>query len=138
MARRKSYGGKFELNQVYEGNDRPFRFEDLEGQPDPERWGPLYSKPVKKRKLDVAPMPSNCASGQWFDFDAAKHRAKLRAEFTAAAAKESRDWADGKPRFGRKGDTIEAAYKEAMRLTEIHRAGLAAVARALSQLDLAA
>jgi hypothetical protein len=81
---------------------RPFAFEDLplndEGKRiEPEAWGPKYSKPPKPtRKVDVDRWPSNCASGQKYDFDAAKHRAKLKAEFTARAAADRRAWAEDK------------------------------------------
>lgn len=103
---------------------RPFAFEDLplndEGKRiEPEKWGPKYSKPpkpspAKPRGLD--PWPSNCASGQKYDFDAAKHRAKLKAEFAAGAASERLAWATGKlsvDRPGMHGD-IHHAYAQAM------------------------
>ena len=74
---------------------RPFRFEDLKGRPEPERWGPKYSKPPAKRVRfnDETNIPTNCASGQKGPFSAAKHRAKLKAEFAAAAEAEKRKWA---------------------------------------------
>ena len=69
-------------------NLRPFAFEDLPLNEagkhiEPKKWGPIYSKPpkptAKPRGLD--PWPSNCASGQKYDYSAAKHRAKLKAEY---------------------------------------------------------
>jgi hypothetical protein len=92
---------------------KPFSFDDLpiiDGKRvEPEAWGPRYSKPpkaspAKPRGLD--PWPTNCASGQKYDFDAAKHRAKLKAEFAAAAAADRRAWATGQ--------AIAAAYERAM------------------------
>jgi hypothetical protein len=86
---------------------RPFRFEDLNGKPEPESWGPKYSKPAKPgRKVDVDRWPSNCASGQKFDFDAVKHRAKILTEFRLAANADRLKWATGK--------AIVEAYKQAM------------------------
>ena len=74
---------------------RPFRFEDLCGRPEPERWGPKYSKPVKRVRPfnDETNIPTNCASGQKGPFSAAKHRAKLKAAFAAVAEAEKRKWA---------------------------------------------
>ena len=98
-------------------NLRQFRFEDLNGAPEPEHWGPKYSKPAKPGK-PVDRCPTNCASGQKYDFDAAKHRAKLRAEFFAQAAQDRRDWAAGKAKsrsVGQNGLTIAQAYAQAMR-----------------------
>jgi hypothetical protein len=91
-----------------EDRKRPFRFEDLEGKPEPEHWGPKYSRPFKTKRAfnDETNIPTNCASGQKRDFDATKHRAKLRAEFHAAAAADRRSWA--------MSAKIVAAYKAAM------------------------
>lgn len=91
---------------------RPFRFEDLNGAPEPEKWGPKYSKPTKAAPA-IDRFPTNCASGQKRCFDAAKHRAKLRAEFAARAAADRREWALGKLRNDR-GETIAQAYARAM------------------------
>jgi len=91
---------------------RPFRFEDLNGAPEPEKWGPKYSKPSKASPT-VDRFPTNCASGQKYDFDAAKHRAKLRAEFAALANADKREWAAGKSKNDR-GETIAQAYARAM------------------------
>ena len=79
-------------------NDQaPFNFADLNGEPEPERWGPRYSKPAKPGKLRRVEPPTNAPSGQPYDFSATKHRAKLKAEFTARANADRRAWADGKP-----------------------------------------
>jgi hypothetical protein len=95
---------------------RPFRFEDLNGKPEPESWGPKYSKPPKPgRKVDIDRWPSNCASGQKYDFDAAKHRAKLRAEFAAQANADRKAWAEGRLTIQRPGfcGNIYEAYQRA-------------------------
>jgi hypothetical protein len=95
---------------------RPFRFEDLNGRPEPKSWGPLYTKPVKAKRPfnDETNIPTNCASGQKRCFDAAKHRAKLRAEFAAQANADRRAWADGKSK-NCQGLTIKQAYALAMK-----------------------
>jgi len=95
---------------------RPFRFEDLNGRPEPKSWGPLYTKPVKAKRPfnDETNIPTNCASGQKRCFDAAKHRAKIRAEFAAVANAEKRAWADGKSKNSQ-GLTIRQAYALAMK-----------------------
>lgn len=94
---------------------RPFRFEDLNGKPEPASWGPKYTKPVRAKRPfnDETNIPTNCASGQKRCFDAAKHRAKIRAEFAAQAADDSRQWALGKAKDSR-GHTIKQAYAAAM------------------------
>jgi hypothetical protein len=95
---------------------RPFRFEDLNGRPEPTSWGPKYSKPIAKPRAwnDETNIPTNCASGQKRCFDAAKHRAKIRAEFAATAARECREWALGKSK-NCQGLTIKQAYALAMK-----------------------
>jgi hypothetical protein len=95
---------------------RPFRFEDLNGRPEPKSWGPVYTKPVKAKRPfnDETNIPTNCASGQKRCFDAAKHRAKIRAEFAAVANAEKRAWADGKSKNSQ-GLTIRQAYALAMK-----------------------
>ena len=99
----------------------PFRFEDLPvingKRVEPPTWGPIYSKPPKAgRKVDIDRWPTNAPSGQKGDFNAAKHRAKIKAEFCALVAKESRAWAYGEPReIGYKiTETIYEAYALAM------------------------
>jgi hypothetical protein len=97
-------------------NARPFRFEDLDGRPEPKSWGPIYTKPVKAKRPfnDETNIPTNCASGQKRCFDAAKHRAKLRAEFAATANAERLAWALGKSK-NCQGLTIKQAYALAMK-----------------------
>jgi hypothetical protein len=92
---------------------RFFRFEDLDGKPEPERWGPKYSKPSKAKRVAVDNFPTNAPSGQKYDFDPAKHRAKLRAEFAAKAAADKRAWAAGQSKNDR-GETIAEAYARVM------------------------
>jgi hypothetical protein len=92
---------------TFDDDKRPFDFADLNGKPDPEKWGPKYSKPAKTaRKQSVDRFPTNCASGQKYDFDATKHRAKLRAEFEARANADRLAWATG--------SAIREAYAQAM------------------------
>ena len=84
--------------ELNERRERPFRFEDIElnsngKRIEPEDWGPIYSKPPKPGKVVRREPPTNAASGQPFDFDAKKHRAKLKAEFAAQANAEKRAWA---------------------------------------------
>ena len=83
--------------ELAERRERPFRFEDLPLENgkriEPEDWGPRYSKPVKAGKPVRREPPTNAASGQPFDFDAKKHRAKLKAEFAAQANADKRTWA---------------------------------------------
>ena len=124
-------------------NARPFCFEDLNGEPEPASWGPVYPKTASqavekwrrvsagreltseearaygqavhawinslnapKKTAGTLPTTSNCASGQAGEFSAAKHRASMRAKFTAAAAHDRFVWATGK--------AIKAAYAQAM------------------------
>ena len=81
-----------------ERREYPFRFEDLPLENgkriEPEDWGPRYSKPVKAGKFGCAANRQlTRQSGQPFDFDAKKHRAKLKAEFAAQANADKRTWA---------------------------------------------
>jgi hypothetical protein len=99
---------------------RPFSFEDLQGRSDPKRWGPVYRRPVKTKRPvnDEASIPTNCASGQKHDFDAAKHRAKMLAELHALAQQEKTEWAIGKAKgklVGTNGLTIGQVYVRAMK-----------------------
>jgi hypothetical protein len=110
----------FEQPAVEQDFFRPFRFEDLNGRSEPKRWGPLYTRPVKTKRPfnDETNIPTNCASGQKHDFDAAKHRAKMLAELHALAQKEKTDWAKGKVKshlVGTNGLTIKQVYAKAMR-----------------------
>ena len=110
----------------------PFRFEDLAGKPEPYHWGPVYDIKRKRgqsvseaiREKQISELRS-AANGKWhvnlpadlkYQFSAAKHTARMKAAFTAAANADKRNWADGKPRpaaFG-KTETIVEAYKQAM------------------------
>jgi hypothetical protein len=96
-----------------ESDLRPFSFEDLpyrDGKRvEPASWGPIYTKPAKPgRKIAVDTWPTNAPSGQkTAHVDDAKHRAKIRAEFQAAANRDRVAWATGKG--------IVEAYKQAMR-----------------------
>src|SRR4029077_19578809 len=103
----------------------PFRFEDLpvndDGQRlEPESWGPVYDI-KRKRGQDVGDavreahtalwkrdpvFHTNSPSGQAFEFSVAKHRARMKAEFTAAANRDRLAWATSKD--------IAVAYDEAM------------------------
>jgi hypothetical protein len=103
----------------YTARTRPFDFADLQGKPEPAKWGPIYTRPPAKAKRfnDETNIPTNCASGQKRCFDAAKHRAKLRAEFAALANADQREWALGKRKsnsVGTIGLTIEQTYAQAM------------------------
>ena len=96
--------------QKYDDVTRPFAFEDLEGAPEPERWGPRYSKPAKPTaNKAVDRFPTNCASGQKHDFDAAKYRKQLRARFEAVCNADRRAWAADNSK------EKHAAYAEALR-----------------------
>lgn len=121
---------------------RFFRFEDLEGKPEPAKWGPCYPKTasaaVEKwrrvssgRELEPAEKAEYGASVHaWIrglnagpkrdhvslkstQFCAAAHRAKLRAAFHAQAAADRRQWALGQSKNDR-GETIHQAYARAM------------------------
>jgi hypothetical protein len=108
-----------EIAKEAEQTARPFDFADLQGKPEPAKWGPIYTRPPAKAKRfnDETNIPTNCASGQKRCFDAAKHRAKLRAEFAALANADQREWALGKRKsnsVGTIGLTIEQTYAQAM------------------------
>ena len=116
---------------------RPFDFADLNGAPEPEKWGPKYSKPVKRSRFnDETNIPTNCASGQKRDFSAAKHRAKLRAAFAATAEADKRAWALGKSKNDR-GETIAQAYDRAMAEKRARLADPEAYARKLAAAEAA-
>jgi hypothetical protein len=126
---------RFEDLPLVETSDGPRRFE-------PSAWGPVYpntaSQAVEKwrrvasgrdlseaetrdygaavhawiRGLNAGPK-RDLVSLKSTEFNAAKHRAKLRAEFAAAAAADKRNWALGKTKNNR-GETIAEAYERAM------------------------
>jgi hypothetical protein len=121
---------------------RPFRFEDLYGEPDPVSWGPAYPKTasaavekwrsierVRELTTDEA-REYGAAVGAWIrglnkppgytkvpmastEFNAARHRAKLIAAFHARASADRRAWANG-DKVGWRHDTIQQAYAAAM------------------------
>jgi len=57
---------------------------------------------------------TNAPSGQPGEFDAAKHRAKIRAESAAASNRARLEWALGRSKDSQ-GRSIADAYKDAMR-----------------------
>jgi hypothetical protein len=117
---------------------KPFRFEDLNGQPEPGRWGPCYpktaSQAVEKWRMAARGRELSAdekraygqAVGEWIrNLNAIKpaprvslkyvmpdYAAQARARFAADAARDRRDWALGKPNHS--GDTIAKAYARAM------------------------
>jgi hypothetical protein len=124
-----------EIAKEAEQSARPFDFADLNGNPEPEKWGPKYSKPVKRARFnDETNIPTNCASGQKRCFDAAKHRAKLRAEFAALANADRLAWALGKAKNER-GETIAQAYARAMAEKAERLANPAAYAAKLAKVE---
>jgi hypothetical protein len=125
---------------TYPDCERPFAFEDLPVNAngkriEPEKWGPVYTKPpAKPTHLRAYDPPTNAPSGQKGPVvDDAKFRAKLRAENTAIVNAARRAWADGKPRpaaFG-KEETIVKAYEAAMTAKRARLAALEAVKAAI-------
>ena len=126
-----------------EYNARPFRFEDLNGKPEPASWGPVYHKTAsakvekwrmtaKGRELSADEKREYGASvGEWIKglnsikrapavslkYVMPDYAAKARAAFAAAANADKRQWADGKLKsksVGTLGLTIEEAYERAM------------------------
>lgn len=73
-------------------------------------WIRSLNKP--KRAPDTLSTRSNSASGQATEFNAAKHRASLKARLHAQAASDRLAWATGQRDYH--GDTIEKAYARAM------------------------
>jgi hypothetical protein len=122
---------------------RPFDFADLNGKPEPEKWGPCYPK-TASAAVSAWRMRANgreltaqekreygAAVGEWINgLNAIKpaprvslkyvmpdYAAKCRAEFAAAAGRDRREWADGKRKSNHVGDlgrTIAEAYAAAM------------------------
>lgn len=121
---------------------RFFRFEDLEGKPEPASWGPCYPKtasaavekwrrassgralePHEKRDYGAAVhdwirglnagAKRDHVSLKSTQFNAAAHRAKLIAALHAQAAADRRAWALGQAKNDR-GETIHEAYARAM------------------------
>ena len=118
---------------------RPFDFADLQGRPEPEKWGPAYPKTASAavskwrmtangRELSADEKRAyGAAVGEWIrglnsiapaprvslKYVMPNYAAKCRAEFQAAAGRDRRDWADGKSKNDR-GETIAQAYARAM------------------------
>jgi hypothetical protein len=98
---------------------RPFRFEDLEGKPEPEAVHAAVRAANAPRKApNTLPTSSNCASGQATTFSAAKHRAKLIGELRSAAARDRLAWATS--------EGIREAYKAAMAAKRNRESAIAA------------
>jgi hypothetical protein len=122
---------------------RPFRFEDLNGKPEPASWGPCYPKTasaaVEKWRMTARGRELSAdekraygqAVGEWIrglnDIKPAPrvslkyvmpdYAAKCRAAFAAAANADRREWALGARKsncVGLLGLTIEQAYAQAM------------------------
>jgi hypothetical protein len=122
---------------------RFFCFEDLEGKPEPESWGPVYPKTAsaavenwrriaRVRELTVDEKHQyGQAVGEWIrglnsikpaprvslKYSVPDYAAKCRAEFAAAAGRDRREWALGKKKSdlcGSSGLTIAEAYEKAM------------------------
>jgi hypothetical protein len=122
---------------------RPFRFEDLNGKPEPSSWGPCYPKTasaaVEKWRMtargrELSPEEKRAygqAVGEWIrglnsikpaprialKYTMPDYAAMARAAFAAAANADRRDWALGKRKsncVGLLGLTIEQAYAQAM------------------------
>lgn len=115
----------------YPNSERPFAFEDLPLNDDgkriePEAWGPIYTKPPTKPKaLRAYDPPTNAPSGQKGPVvDCAKLRAKIKAEFVAAANADRKAWATSKD--------IATAYELAMAAKRARLADLAAVAAVMT------
>jgi hypothetical protein len=122
---------------------RPFDFADLQGKPEPGKWGPCYPKTasaaVEKWRMTARGRElSNDekreygqAVGAWIrglndvkpaarvslKYTMPNYAAMARAAFAAAAGRDRREWADGKRtsnHVGSLGLTIGQAYAQAM------------------------
>ena len=118
---------------------RPFRFEDLNGKPEPASWGPVYHKTAsakvekwrmtaRGRELSAEEKREyGAAVGEWIKglnsikrapavslkYVMPDYAAKARAKFAAAANADKRAWALGQSQNAR-GETIAQAYERAM------------------------
>jgi hypothetical protein len=118
---------------------KPFRFEDLNGKPEPAAWGPVYPKTasasVEKWRMAARGRELSAdekraygqAVGEWIrnlnaikpapkvslEYKMPDYAAKCRAEFAAEAARDKRNWALGKKNH--RGETIAQAYAKAMK-----------------------
>jgi hypothetical protein len=122
---------------------RPFRFEDLNGKPEPSSWGPCYPKTasaaVEKWRMtargrELSPDEKRAygqAVGEWIrglnsikkatrvslKYVMPDYAAMARAAFAAQANADRREWALGERKsncVGLLGLTIEQAYAQAM------------------------
>jgi hypothetical protein len=120
-----------ELTQWLEA--RPFSFDDLEGNPEPEKWGSIYdikrqrgktiSEVVRAKQLsELHAFASrgkchvNIKADLKYKYSSAKANAAARAAFHAQAAADRRAWAAGTLTIDRPGfsGNIVAAYEQAM------------------------
>jgi hypothetical protein len=118
---------------------KPFRFEDLNGKPEPASWGPVYPKTasasVEKWRMVARGRELSAdekraygqAVGEWIralnsikpaprvslEYKMPDYAAQARARFAAAANVDKRNWALGKANYH--GDTIAKAYARAMK-----------------------
>jgi hypothetical protein len=141
---------------VREYDARPFDFADLQGKPEPAKWGPLYpqggSAAVAKWRMtskgraltSEEAREYGAAVGEWIKgLNAApravrvslkyvmpNYAAKCRAAFAAQAETDKRQWALGNSKNER-GETIAQAYARAMAEKRERLADPAAHARKL-------
>ena len=123
---------------------KPFRFEDLNGKPEPASWGPVYPKTasaaVQKWRMVARGRELTAdekraygqAVGEWIrnlnaikpaprvslEYKMPDYAAQARARFAADAARDRREWALGKRKsdcVGVSGLTIAQAYALAMK-----------------------
>jgi hypothetical protein len=118
---------------------RPFDFADLQGKPEPAKWGPTYpktaSQAVEKWRMTSRGRELSSdekraygqAVGEWIrglndvkpaarvslKYSMPNYAAKARAAFAAQAEADKRAWAAGKSKNDR-GETIAQAYARAM------------------------
>ena len=127
------------IDNAREYDARPFDFADLQGKPEPEKWGPAYPKTAsasveKWRRIErVRELSADekraygAAVGDWIKglnaiapaprvslkYVMPDYAAMARASFAAAAGRDRREWALGKSKNDR-GETIAQAYARAM------------------------
>ena len=127
------------IDNAREYDARPFDFADLQGKPEPEKWGPAYPKTAsasveKWRRIERVRALSadekrayGAAVGDWIKglnaiapaprvslkYVMPDYAAMARASFAAAAGRDRREWALGKSKNDR-GETIAQAYARAM------------------------
>jgi hypothetical protein len=136
---------------------KPFRFEDLNGKPEPASWGPCFPKTAsaavekwrmtaRGRELTVdEKLAYGRAVGEWIrnlnaikpatrislEYKMPDFAAQARARFAADAARDRRDWALGKMKDSH-GRTIKQVYAQAMaaKRARLAREGNAAAVQA--------